>query len=85
MISAKGSTNSESLSKFGRGRRMGWRNPLDIPKYYHSFLYYVYMMHTKRIIQVSFSLIRYFEVTEDYLSYNLFLVKFSAGMVELME
>ena len=33
MISAKISTNSESLSKFGRGRRMGWRNPVEIPKY----------------------------------------------------
>ena len=31
MISAKISTNSESLSKFGRSRRMGWRNPVEIP------------------------------------------------------
>ena len=45
------------------------------------------MIHTKRIIQVSFSQIRYFEVKfilEDYLSYYLFLVKVSAGTIELL-
>ena len=35
MISAKSSTNSESFIRFGRGRRMAWRLPMDTPIYNH--------------------------------------------------
>jgi hypothetical protein len=31
MISAKNCTNPESFSGFGRGRRIDWRNPMDLP------------------------------------------------------
>jgi hypothetical protein len=31
MISVKSSTNPESFIGFGRGHRIDWRNPMDIP------------------------------------------------------
>jgi hypothetical protein len=31
MISAKVSTNPENFSRFVRGRRIDWRNPMDLP------------------------------------------------------
>ena len=33
MISEKFSTNPESFNKFGRGRRIGWRIPVEWPSY----------------------------------------------------
>jgi hypothetical protein len=36
MISAKNSTNPESFTEFGRGRRIDWRDPMDTP-IYHNF------------------------------------------------
>jgi hypothetical protein len=34
MISEKFSTNAESFIKFGRGRRIDWRLPMDTPLYH---------------------------------------------------
>ena len=46
MISEKFSTNSESFNKFGRGRRIDWRIPVEWPYSYINYVLHDLYFHT---------------------------------------